>query len=831
MSTSLSVMIAAKRGASMPAVTPAAQFFDQPWFLLALLLVPLLAAAGQRNPLRLAALTLLALALAGPALQGPGGTVAVLVDVSDSAGQNAVAAAEVWAEHNPGTDVTWYAFAADALRQEGPGAAVPRALSTGLTDIARALQAAAGADSGRILLISDGQESRGSALQALPGVPVDTLAVAPVDNLSAEALLLPERAAPGETVEVLAVLNSDRATDVRLHVTAGGEPLTTVVQEIPAGRSTVPFTFTAPDSGTVSLDVLAEPGFRQPLADDRLRSELQVSEQPPVLVIDDPATAALLSAAGVTAVEGTPADISAPLGYSAVVLRGAARDYTAGQHGLLRQYVEAGGGLLMTGGPDSFGFGGWFRTPLEEALPVTTDLRTEVEVPLVALVLIIDRSQSMSAGNPSRLELAKEGAIAVVELAFEQDLLGLLAFSDRSEWIFRLRPATERGKREMLQHILGLTTSGGTILGPAYTEAIEVLEAEEAAIKHIIILSDGKLYDGRGPFSTNAVDFGSVAGGAAASGITTSTIALGSDADFEQLSLIATAGGGRYYEALDTRTLPRIFTSEALVATRSLLREDPFQPVVHEHMLSLFSGPAPTVEAYVATAGRPEAELILEGEDGEPVLSVMRSGLGRTAALTTDLNGWAPALAADDAFASSLVRIVRWLQVQPDRYRSAVAVSDGELQVTVDAVEAGTYLEDRSLRARYGGTTVQLGQTAPGRYAGRLPLETSAGTVLITDGGDVVARHTVNAAASEFSREGGTELLAELSRRTGGAVLEDAGTHVDEAARQQVRLEPYALLGALIFFLSELALRRFGGSRRQRAISSRRQAAARQRQA
>src|SRR5699024_6244505 len=102
--------------------------------------------------------------------------------------------------------------------------------------------------------------------------------------------------------------------------------------------------------------------------------------------------------------------------------------------------------------------------------------------------LIIDRSQSMSAGNPSRLELAKEGAIAVVELAFEQDLLGLLAFSDRSEWIFRLRPATERGKREMLQHILGLTTSGGTILGPAYTEAIEVLETEEAAIKHIIIL-------------------------------------------------------------------------------------------------------------------------------------------------------------------------------------------------------------------------------------------------------------------------------------------------------------------------------------------------------
>src|SRR5690625_4262078 len=152
-------MIPAKCGASMPAVTPAAPFFDQPWVLLSVLLVPLVAAAGQRNPLRLAALALMALALSGPSLQGPGGTVAVLVDVSGSAGQNAVAAAETWAKHNPGADITWYAFAADALRQDGPDAAVPRALDTGLTDVARALQAAAGAGPGRILLVSDGPAS------------------------------------------------------------------------------------------------------------------------------------------------------------------------------------------------------------------------------------------------------------------------------------------------------------------------------------------------------------------------------------------------------------------------------------------------------------------------------------------------------------------------------------------------------------------------------------------------------------------------------------------------------------------------------------------------
>ena len=114
-----------------------------------------------------------------------------------------------------------------------------------------------------------------------------------------------------------------------------------------------------------------------------------------------------------------------------------------------------------------------------------------------------------------------------------------------------------------------------------------MLEAQPAAIKHIIVLSDGRLYDGRGPFSGNAADFAAMARRGSTAGITTSTIAMGADADFEQLRNIATAGNGRYYEALDVSTLPRIFTSEAMVATRSLLREERFShgaatPITHE---------------------------------------------------------------------------------------------------------------------------------------------------------------------------------------------------------------------------------------------------------
>src|SRR5690606_20853093 len=159
-----------------------------------------------------------------------------------------------------------------------------------------------------------------------------------------------------------------------------------------------------------------------------------------------------------------------PLAYSAVALRGGALDYTPCQLDLLASFVQTGGGLLMPRGPGCVGFGGWYGTSGGGVMPVTTDPRTDVTLPLLALGMVIDGSHTMATGSPSKIELAKEGAIQVVELAYQEDLLGLIAFSDEAStrWVFELRPATERGKREMLQGILGIGTGGGTVLGPAY---------------------------------------------------------------------------------------------------------------------------------------------------------------------------------------------------------------------------------------------------------------------------------------------------------------------------------------------------------------------------
>ena len=592
---------------------PAGVHLGFPWALLALPLLLVL----PRRPwwwLRALGLALLVVGLAQPSLPGAGGRLAVLVDVSASVGNGALQAVRALDRRGAAARPEVFYVGGDTARVPTLNAEVPSVLDTGSTDLARALQVAAASGARRVLLVSDGAQSRGQALNALPDIPVDTLLAPRRPNVRLSQLLAPEQAAPGQKVQVVAVVDSDRAGTVTLRPSVDGRVLDPITKDVPVGRSAIPFSFqVGADASSVEVDAALTADFAQPTADDAQRTDIAVRAKPPVLVIGDPALSRLLVTQGIDVRDGTVADIKAPLDVGAVVVRGSAAQFTPGQLELLKQYVQSGGGLWMTGGPHSFGLGGWYRTPVEDVLPVSTDVRTQVTVPQVAMVIILDHSQSMSAGSPSKLELAKQGAVKVVELAYQEDLIGLIAFSDPSStsWVFHLRKATERGKREMLQGILAITTAGGTVLGPAYTDALDALRQARASVKHVIILSDGKLYDGQGPFNSGTVtDFGALAARARADGITTSTIAIGDAADFQRLSAIAAAGGGRYYQALDVNTLPSIFTSEALTATRKLLVEDPTVPQARPNALLQFPSVLPAgrrLRGDEPPAGRPGA--------------------------------------------------------------------------------------------------------------------------------------------------------------------------------------------------------------------------------
>ena len=802
--------------------------FAAPWVLLGLLLLPLLPGRARFGPwlLRLVTLALLLVALAQPSLPAKNSSLGVLVDVSESVGNAAEQAAAPLVNRG---DVT-LEFAGDTATAAGGAQntqldkAQPNTqlnagqLDTlqGRTDIGRALQVGAATGAGRLLLVSDGAESQGDALASLPDVPVDVLYTPSLGNVQLRELLAPARLSPGARAEITAVIESDRDTTLTLRPRVGGKELAPITKRVTAGQTPLRFTVSAvgTDGGVLDVEAAVDLPFSQPLQDDVARTEIDVTKDEPVLVLGDPALARLLMAQGFTVVRGGPERIRAPLAYSAIVLREGAAAFSTGQLELLRSYVEEGGGLMMAGGPASFGLGGWYRTPVEAVLPVSTDVRSNVKLPLVALVIVMDRSQSMSTGNPTKLELAKEGAIEVVDLAYERDQLGFLTFSDSEQWVFKLRTATSQGKREMLQAILDVQAGGGTLLEPAYRAGLRSLRRSRASIKHIILLTDGRVSDGGGPFSSgsNGFDFRALAEAGRRDGITTSSIAIGAEADTTRLAEIARAGGGRYYEALDVSTLPRIFTSEALTATRSLLRQGPLPVRVRASPLTPNNLTPPKVGAYIATTLKNGSDLIFEGEDKEPVLAVSRQGLGRSAALTTDLNAFAGDFGSWAALPGVLGTVTRWLQVRPETYEVTATPDGDKLHVVLDAVAGGEFINGETLSARYGGEVVGLEQVAPGRYEGELPRSQGTGSLSVSRGGEVVARTQVNAPDSEFETAGGQALLREIAARTGGQVIEDAAAYTPELPRERSAVWRWFALAALGVFVAELVVRRFGNA-------------------
>ena len=802
------------------------EIFAVPWLLLLLLALPLLP-LGRLRVWRALTLALVVVALAQPQLPRASDETVLLVDVSNSVRAAAIEAARAFPWSEWGDDTTTVFFAGDAVRVPDVRSEVPALVERGTTDIARALQVASSDDASRIVLVSDGIESRGDLTTAIPTRPVDVLYVPSAPNARLSALQVPDRAAPGATVEAVAVVELDRASEVTLRPSVDGEALTPQTRTLGPGRHALTFDVVAGDAGVLRVDATIEVDFDQPTADDRQAAEVVVSDAAPVLVVNDPTAADTLRVQGLDVVEAGPEAITAPLDYGAIVMRGAVDTFSSGQLDLLARYVDQGGGLLMTGGPDGYGLGGWYRTPLDAVLPVASDVRTDVTLPQVAMVIVMDISMSMVAGNPSRLEIAKRGALDVVDLAYQDDLVGLIVFSDpaQTRWAFDLRPATDRGKLEMRDAILSIEAQGGTILLPGYRMALDALREVEAAIKHVIILSDGFLFDGSGPFGGGSPpDWYEVGLEGRRDGITTSTIAIG-EADPEQLSAIARGGAGRFYEATDASDLPRIFTNEALTATRDLLRDEPTAPSARRHPLFPFEGVLPSVDAYVATTLRPDAEALMVGRDGEPLLAVGRHGLGRSAAFTSDLNAWLGELRDWPELPGVLATLVRWLQARPDSYTVTAERRGARLEVVVDAVRDGAYVNDARLSARFQGQQVALQQVAPGRYAAHLDVAGSGGTLVVSDGQEVVARRQVATPDPEFAGGDGAAVLTRLAERTGGIVIDDPATYRPAGVQRASPVWAWPALAALVLFLGELAWRRLGGEGRLPAFTPRRQPA------
>ncbi|HEV3120357.1 MAG TPA: FixH family protein, partial [Isosphaeraceae bacterium] len=464
----------------------------------------------------------------------------------------------------------------------------------------------------------------------------------------------------------------------------------------------------------------------------------------------------------------------------------------------------------------SFGLGGYYKTTLEEILPVRSDFEKEKEKPSLAMVLVIDKSGSMGG---EKIEMAKEAAKSAVELLGANDKVGVIAFEGEAYWVSEVHPCSD--KAFVLDRISSIEAGGGTAMYPAMEEAYEALQKAVAKLKHVIILTDGISAPG---------DFEGITQTMAGARITVSTVGMGEGADRELLELIARIGGGRNYFVEDPFTIPQVFAKETVAASKSALNEQPFLAQVVRPTQALseidFAG-APFLLGYVVTRPKATSEVILAAETGDPLLAWWRYGLGICVAFTSDAKSrWAAEWLSWPGFGKFWAQIVRYAMRKSEAKGITMQVNLKARHATValDATDpAGRYLNGAEteltvIDPQFGNRKLPMTQTAPGRYTtefdtpqqGAYHLEftqKSDGKLLYNQSRGLAVGYPDELRL----RPTNTDLLQSLARLTGGQYDPKPAAVFAATDRQALRatpLWPFLIAAAAFLFVADVALRR-----------------------
>jgi Ca-activated chloride channel homolog len=841
-----------------------------PAALLLLLAIPLLVVVGRRSladfgaaqrawqtAVRTLVLAAVAAALAAPQLRhGTNGvSLVIAADVSDSIGdqaleseRRAVADAQEAAASRGEPPPRVVRFAAEP--QEVPAGARLERMGPGgqATDLALALGLAAGlADSRaipRLLILSDGLATRGdlghaAARLGARGMTVAALLLPPPQEADAAIaeLSAPEQVSPREPFRVDVRVASDRATSAQVSLQGG--PGVTVEEAsrsvaLAAGTTTISFRARAAEPGTIALEAqVAAEGDRRP-ANDRGILAIAIAAEPRVLCLEGtPHAAGSFSQA--LAAQRIAADVLPAGGASAgtlahhdlVVLADVPRAaLTASLAGALEPFVRGGGGLMVTGGTQSFGPGGYAHGPLEPLLPVRLDVPEVEEEPALALALVIDRSGSMTG---PKLDLTKDAARATADGMAASDQIAVIVFDNQASPVVPLQAAANR--QRIARDIGRIAAGGGTNILSGLREAVDELLPARARKKHVILLSDGQ-----SPYD----EIPDLIDAATAAHITISAIGVGDGADQTMLKMIAARGGGRFYQTRDPASIPRIFSRETSdLGDRSIV-ERPTRARVEKPIAALAGThveAAPPLGGYVTTRRRAQAETVLVAPDGAPLLARWPVGLGQVVAWTSDLGArWGAAWARWEGYDKLWAQVARATMRRraTNHFSIASARAGDRVRLAVDAIGP----DDQFVRGLDGevaiteigadgkprpARTVPMPETAPGRYEASFVPAVESGSLLFaaelkSQGAPVAdadgrlslppAPELMPRAASD--REGSAALAA-AATASGGRVVSDPRESLDpRGAQRQTRLplRRPLLLAAALLFIADVALRR-----------------------
>jgi uncharacterized membrane protein len=835
--------------------------------------------AGRRRialGIRSLLLAALVLGLAGLQIVLPVNRLATVfvVDLSDSIGsagrEDGLAFVRAALEEMPKDDVAGIvAFGKEALVERLPSdlAEIDRIASAPVrsaSDIGAALRLATALfpddAQKRIVLLSDGNDTTGggqaeAALSAARGVRIETrqIGLGANDEILVERASSPSTTRLGEEIEIVSEIRSSVAqpATVRLFVNGiqAGEPQRLDLEE---GANTVRFSYEPVEAGFHRFRVVVEAGRDTFSQNNRADSNTIVQGEPRTLVLagdeivaDDLVDALERQRHQVdTIVPETLPELDQLLDYDSVVLVDVPRiRLNDRQLATLQAYVrDLGRGLVMIGGPRSYGAGGYERTPLEETLPVDMGVRDRQKQPDVALVVVIDKSGSMDAchcntagggmGGPGtgiagvrKTDIGKEAILRAAAALTDRDELGVVAFNEQAHWVVHTQPLGSVG--DLQGAIAGIRPDGQTNIFEGLEAAVDELEGAAATRRHIILLTDGWSSTGQ---------YADLLDRMAAAGITLSTVGAGGGSQNQFLAGLADKGGGRYYDAANPASIPDIFLKETQQVSGQQIVEENFFPIMTSSspILRGLDQGFPQLRGYNGTTAKPAAQTVLVTARDDPLLAQWQYGLGRSVAWTSDSTGrWAADWVGWNGFNRFFSQLVSWTfpGEESGGIEASFVTEGANTRLRIESVE-----EDGSPRDFFSttaaivgptleGDTVDLVQVAPGIYEQDLgEIEPGAYSVRVTQtrpGSAALGRTLglVSPTAAEYRILGPNEpFLAALRAATGGIAIENplqVWTHDLTSTSRFTDLWPILLVLALILWPLDIAFRRVSIGRRE----------------
>lgn len=744
------------------------------------------------------------------------------------------------------------------------------------TDIASALNYAktlfTRPDQGKIVIVSDGFETDGNALNtiksiAAEGIRVDTAYFSSYfdDDVQLIGVSAPDyNIVVGDEFKLGLTLQSSYAGNAEVTLFDNGFEGDTLNVELTGGTQTVEFTHSFAFAGMHELSFTVTAEGDNLTQNNKFYSYIYLQAFDKILILEgsdnesERLRAIFDEEFNITYCnihDGTqvPDELDELREYDQVILMNVANaDMPRGFDEILYSYVyDIGGGLFTVGGskendlgesvPNAYNREDMYGSLFQQMLPVQAINYT----PPVAVMFIIDHSGSMvegGAGGRTKLELAKDGAKACLAALSDRDYCGVISLDTNAVESIQLTPVPQKSK--IIAAIDAIEEGESTLFAPSIEAAGKALEAlRNVEKKHIILITDGQPFD---PLEDTETEKGygtMIKHYNDTAGITCSIVGItaGDTIDAEIQNNMVTAaetyGQGKFYPVWDAETLPRIIREDLNVT--EILEYDPveFTPQIHDHtsvVNGIMQDMMPTLGGYYGTRLKEGADVPLMGEY-VPVYAQWKFGQGMVGSFMSDLNGtWSDLFLESDTGQQLVRNIINALfptqdirahdidaVLKEDNYTNQMSIfTDLEEGQSIEITLTGPSNDGSGLTVRTitpsadeGYSRVTFTATVPGLYKIEIRKKNADGTVLPESEFVTYKTFSYSEEYNVFTDpEAARTFLAELaSSGKGNAVKEGWEVFRDYERLFHFTYDPRLpfIIAAIILFLLDVAVRKF----------------------